>query len=144
MRLLVATLAANAGGFTDGGLTADTAYFYHVRAVNSIGASAYSGTASARTDAEAALNAPSNLVAKALPKQKISLTWTDNSSDETGFRIERSTDGATFTALAAAAAGATTYTDAGLTVGTRYYYRVVALRGATVSAPSNVSSAVAK
>lgn len=48
----IATLGADATGFTDTGLAADTAYQYRVRAFNSAGDSGFSNTASARTPAE--------------------------------------------------------------------------------------------
>ncbi len=139
----IAELPANAAAFSDAGLLPDTEYAYRVRAVNAAGVSAYTGVATARTSAEAPPAAPSNLVAKALPRQKISLTWTDNSIDETGFKVERSLDGATFAPLATVAGNTVTYTDSKLTIGMRYYYRVIAVRGTTTSAPSAAASAVA-
>ena len=55
---------------------------------------------------------------------QVSLTWQDNASDETSYRIERSPDGATgWVEIGTAAADATTYTDTQLSCGT-YYYRV--------------------
>ena len=41
--------------------------------------------------------APGNLAAAAVSSSRIDLTWTDNSSNEQGFKVERSTDGVTFT-----------------------------------------------
>jgi len=49
------------------------------------------------------------------------LSWTDNSSDETGFKVER--DG---TLIATTAADATSYSDSGLPCGTTYSYSVKA------------------
>lgn len=46
---VVATLGANTTGYTNTGLSANTAYSFRVRASNSAGNSAYSNTASART-----------------------------------------------------------------------------------------------
>jgi len=37
--------------------------------------------------------APSGLSASALSSSSIRLTWTDNSGNETGFKVERSLDG---------------------------------------------------
>ncbi|MCB2406565.1 carbohydrate-binding protein [Hymenobacter lucidus] len=54
----------------------------------------------------------------------ITLSWTDNTADETGFEIARSTDGITYAPLATTNADATTYTDQCLRFGTRYYYQV--------------------
>ena len=52
------------------------------------------------------------------------LRWTDTSSNETGFRIERSANGTTFGQIATVGANVTTYSNTNLTAGTRYWYRV--------------------
>src|SRR5262249_14228316 len=67
---------------------------------------------------------PSALAATAGPGAQITLNWTDNSGNEDGFKIERSTDDAAFTQIATAGANATSYPDGSLAVGTTYYYRV--------------------
>lgn len=68
-----------------------------------------------------------------VPTAKVVLTWDDNSDNEAGFIIERSTDGRAFQRVAEVAANVTTFTDAGLGPGT-YWYRV---RAYVVSGPSN-------
>lgn len=69
--------------------------------------------------------APSNLGATAASQTGINLTWTDNSTDETNFKIERSPDGATgWAQIDLVGANVTTYANGGLTCGTPYYYRV--------------------
>ena len=45
-------------------------------------------------------SAPTNLSASAVSTSQINLSWTDNASNETGFRIERSPDGTSFTEIA--------------------------------------------
>jgi hypothetical protein len=67
--------------------------------------------------------APSNLRVAATTASTVTLSWTGNSYNETGFRIDRSSDGATF--APAGTTSATTFTDTGLAHGT-YYYRVLA------------------
>jgi hypothetical protein len=82
------------------------------------------------------------LTATAVSTTQIDLAWVDNSSNEDGFKIERSTDGVNFTQIAAAPANATTYSNTGLTASTLYYYRVFAYNTAGNSAsPSNTASA---
>ncbi len=71
-------------------------------------------------------SAPSDLTATATASDTIALAWTDNSADETGFRIERSLDGASWGVLDTAAADATSYDDDTCDANTRYYYRVCA------------------
>lgn len=91
--------------------------------------------------ASGALAAPSSLTAKPVSESQIDLTWTDNASDEDGFRIERSLDGTTFTMIAAVGANSNSYSDTGLSTATTYYYRVYAYNGRGNSAYSNVASA---
>ena len=68
--------------------------------------------------------APSNLAATATSASSIKLTWVDNSNNESGFKIERSTDNVSFTQIAVASANATTYTDSTVNPNTTYYYRI--------------------
>lgn len=80
--------------------------------------------------------APSNLVATAVSASRIDLTWTDNSTNEQGFRLYR--DG-----LLAASLGAntTSYQDVGLDCGRSYSYYVVAYNDDGTSGQSNTASA---
>ena len=52
------------------------------------------------------------------------LSWNDNSSNESGFRIERSLDGQIFSHIATVGVNTTTYADTGLQSNTTYWYRV--------------------
>jgi hypothetical protein len=70
----------------------------------------------------------------------ISLTWTDNSTDENGFRIDRS-NGHGWTALKKVHANVTTFTSAGLKPGRTYAYRVFAYNKAGNSPPTFLSDA---
>ncbi|HET7601150.1 MAG TPA: SGNH/GDSL hydrolase family protein, partial [Gemmatimonadales bacterium] len=72
----------------------------------------------------------------------INLSWTDNSSNETGFEIWRSTTGqnGTYSSLATVGANVRTYSNTGLSASTQYCYQVRA-SGSTPSAFSNSSCA---
>lgn len=75
------------------------------------------------------------------------LTWTappfDGGSPIIGYRIERSVDGGGFSTLVADTASSDlTYTDATVTAGHTYTYRVSAITDAGVGAPSNVADVV--
>jgi predicted phage tail protein len=133
--------AADITSWDDSGLSAATAYSYRVKATNAAGDSDYSNTASA-TPGQTPPLAPSGLTAAALSTSSIHLAWTDNSSDETGFKVERSPDGTSaWTEVELTAAGVTTWDDSGLSPGTTYYYRVRANNAGGDSAPSNVANA---
>ncbi len=88
-------------------------------------------------------NAPSNLTASAVSSSQINLSWTDNSSDETGFSIERCTgNGCTnFAQIATTGSNATSYSNTGLARNTWYRYRVRAFNAAGNSAYSNIATA---
>jgi probable HAF family extracellular repeat protein len=82
--------------------------------------------------------APSALTGTVLSRARVRLTWTDNATNEDGFRIERSlgTQGK-FVLLAPVGANATTYTDKTAKAGRVYRYRVRASNTAGPSAWSN-------
>jgi hypothetical protein len=84
--------------------------------------------------------APSALQAAGISQSQINVEWIDNSSDETGFRIERSDNGTSgWTTIATAGANVTSYPDSGLAENTSYYYRVCAINGNGDSDYSNVA-----
>jgi serine protease AprX len=92
---------------------------------------------------EAALppNAPSALTASAASKSQINLAWSDNSTDESGFKVERSTDNQVYTQLTTVAAGVKTYAGTGLTAGKKYYFRVRAYNANGNSAYTSAATA---
>lgn len=88
---------------------------------------------------------PSDLFAETvLQTNNVKLTWSDRSSDETGFQVWRSTSfNGTYTQVGAnLAANTTTYTDATTAANTRYFYKVRAVRSASFSTYSNVDDAI--
>lgn len=90
------------------------------------------------------LDAPSNLEAAGMGSTGITLMWTDNSTDESDFRVERSPDGSTgWTEVAVLPANVATRLDSGLNPATTYYYRLRARRASdnSYSAYSSVAAA---
>jgi hypothetical protein len=77
----------------------------------------------------------------AVSSSRINLAWTDNATNEAGFKIERSTDGVTFKQIATLPSNTTSYPNTSLAAGTTYYYRVRAYEGPNYSAYSNTASA---
>lgn len=72
---------------------------------------------------------PSNLTFSATSSSGTTLTWNDNSSNELGFPVYRSTDGINYSYIGSAAAGAgstQSITISGLTPSTLYYFQVYA------------------
>ncbi|MBK7027787.1 MAG: fibronectin type III domain-containing protein [Bacteroidales bacterium] len=86
--------------------------------------------------------APSNLTATASGTTSINLTWTDNSSNETGFVLQRSLSASSgFSTIISLSANTTTYSNTGLSASTAYYYRVQSVNAGGSSLWSNVASA---
>lgn len=138
----IATVGANVTDYSNTGMAASTSYTYQVRAYNSGGNSDYSNTTSVTTPAAPAVPvAPSGLTATAVSTNQIDLAWTDKSTDEMGFRIERSADGVNFSQIYESAAGVTKYSDTSVTRNKKYYYRVYAYNANGFSPYSNTASA---
>jgi hypothetical protein len=68
------------------------------------------------------------------------LTWSDQSTNERDFLVERSTDNVTFTQVGIAGTNSTVFTDFGLSPATTYYYRVRATNSVGNSSASNTDS----
>jgi hypothetical protein len=94
------------------------------------------------TDPPTAPEAPMLLNATTVSSTQINLSWTENSSNETWFRIERKTGaGGAWALIDSVGANVTTYSDTGLSASTQYYYRVKASNAGGDSAYSNEASA---
>ncbi|MBI5034619.1 MAG: fibronectin type III domain-containing protein [Chloroflexi bacterium] len=85
---------------------------------------------------------PSNLTATAISGSQINLAWTDGSTNEVGFKIERCTGAgcSNFAQVATVGANVTSYSNTGLTSSTSYSYRVRAYNGVGDSGYTNVAS----
>jgi len=127
----IATVAANVPSYTAGGLAAGTQYWFRISPMSGTG----DGNPVVITGSTSGFQAVSDLAFASKAPTAIGLEWT-GIPGATGYRIERSTNGTTFTTLATAAAGATTYSDTSVAVLGKYYYRAIALNGATEANPS--------
>ena len=96
------------------------------------------GTSSPSPTAPAA---PSGLAVQSALYNKVTVGWTDNSSNEAGFKLERSTDGVTFTEIATLGADTRSFADATVPRVASYYYRVRAYNSVGASAYSSTVSA---
>lgn len=101
---VIATVAADTSAYSDSGLTKGTTYTYRVKAVGNgllIKDSQYSDEVSAKTKVPIIISpstppAPTNLTAVAVSGTAVNLSWTDTAGNETGFKIERKTDGESY------------------------------------------------
>jgi fibronectin type 3 domain-containing protein len=120
--------------FTDTGITNGTKYFYVVSSYNSAGQSANSAEASTTPSASVTIpSVPSGLQA-APGDTQISLTW-NASNGATSYNVKRATTtGGPYTTVGSLTTNS--FTNTGLTNGTKYFYVVSALNSAGESANS--------
>ena len=72
----------------------------------------------------AAPAAPTNLMVTVPTPGQVTLTWTDNSSDEEQFQVLRSTDSVNFQVIGTTAPNVVRFDDSTVSGGVTYYYRV--------------------
>src|SRR5271165_556768 len=120
--------------YTDTGLTNGTKYLYVVSAVNSAGESASSAEANATPAAPMMIPPVPTQLAATAGNAQVSLLWSA-SSGATSYHVKRATvSGGPYTQIAVPTSPS--YTDTGLTNGTKYFYVVSALNSAGESANS--------
>ena len=140
----IATVGANSVTYPDTTIQPGFTYTYQVRATNAAIDSAYSNTATLVVPARPA--APTALAAGLIGGPQMRLTWRDNATTETGFILERSTNGGAFVQVAQVALSAgsglnVTYTDPTiLQPGSTYRYRVAAINAFVLSAYSTFTA----
>ncbi len=131
----IATLAADVTSYSDAAAAEATDYTYRVSACNAGGCSSSTVTASTP------LAPPTGLAASAVSDTQIDLSWVDQSSAESEYRMERRVSGGTFAEVALTAADITGYEDTGLESSTTYEYQVRACDAGDCSAYSDLASA---
>ena len=87
---------------------------------------------------------PADLIAETvIETNKIKLTWSDRSNDETGFEIWRSTAAdVNYTLVTTTDANVSTFINTGLIANTRYFYKLRSVNGTATSNFSNVANAI--
>ncbi len=131
------SVGANVTHYGDTAWQPDATHSYRVRAFNRAGTSAYSNTIALSMPPAP----PSGLAASAGDAGQIRLSWTDHSSTEDAFVIERKGTDGSWQMARVVAANSTQATDLDLASDTAYTYRVRARNGVDVSDPSNEASA---
>lgn len=117
------------------GLTANTVYYYRVRAYNSTATSTSSTTVSQTT-----LATPVAIAATSITQTSFLAKW-NTANSATGYRLDVATDSAFVNTIAGYSdldvASVTGYSVSGLTPGSTYYYRLRSYTSAGVSTNSN-------
>ena len=142
----LANVSAATLSYNDSAVTNDQTYVYAVKAVNTLGSSPASNTASAMPSVSGtAPGAPTGLIAIGQAGQ-VSLTWTapaNSGSGVSNYLVYRgATAGGEGTVPIATVTG-TTYVDVSATPGTLYYYMVKANNSAGMSPASDEATATA-
>lgn len=137
--VVLASVGTNVTQFVDNTVSGGTTYTYRVRATSTSGDSGYSNEVAVTTP-QGTPAAPTNLTAVATATQ-VTLGWTDNSGNETGFRIERQlAGGSTWDVLATTDANTTGFVDTTVVVAESYVYRVFAFNAVGDSTSSNLAN----
>jgi fibronectin type 3 domain-containing protein len=144
--------AIDGTSFVDGTATPGVTYYYTVTAVDPNSASPTDPAgesvqssqvfAAAQSAGSSGVNAPTGLAEALQDGPQVQLTWTTNSTAETGFSIERAADAAftrDVTMIAAPITSGTTatYTDTTVIPNNTYFYRVQTVDGTDSTAFSN-------
>ena len=133
----------NGTSFSITGLTANTTYYYRVRAYNSGGASPNSGTITVATLPNQPV-APVCIAANNLTQTSFTANW-NSSATATGYYIDVATDNTFATFITGFnnkdVLNVLTFNIAGLTLNTTYYYRVRAYNTGGSSVNSNTITA---
>jgi fibronectin type 3 domain-containing protein len=125
--------------YTDAGLTNGAKYYYVVSALDSAGESPNSAEASATPVMPVTIPAAPTSLSGTAGNAQVVLNWA-SSTGATSYHVKRSTtSGSGYTQISAPAA--TTFTDTGLTNGTKYFYVVTGVNTAGESGNSNQASA---
>ncbi len=99
------------------------------------------GDLTLKTSGASAPAAPTGLTATTMSSTRIDLNWTDNSQNESGFKIERKKSSAGWSTIKTTSADVTSCQDKDLSASTTFHYRVRAYNSHGHSSYSNTASA---
>jgi|GEM_PF-625969 len=134
----IATANANAVTFDDTTVAANTSYDYRILATNSTGDAPASNIATAATTSSGIPSAPTNFTATVQSGDgSVQTGWTDTSTNETGFQVERRYAGWIWEIIATVGPNVTSYRDNTTIRNVSYEYRVAATSVSGLSGYSN-------
>lgn len=131
--------AGTSPNFSDSGLSANTTYYYKVKAYNSYGISADSPVADGMTEKGYVLTKPANLKAEAINSKEIYLSWDPVEGAESYYIYRAVSLTGTYTRIKMVLTEI--YLDTGLYAERNYYYRVQASGSSGPSDLSDIFSA---
>lgn len=122
--------------YTDVNVSVGNTYWYRVAAVNTIGTSSFSNTASI-TFTGSIPTAPITLI---VVSGSAICTWISQSNDQDFFALQKSADGISYSDYADITGSLATYTDENVSVGNTYWYQVASVNTIGTSSFSNTAS----
>ncbi len=138
----IATLNADVESYEDTTIQPSNEYYYRIKMINSTGEFGYSEIKFIETLPTLSEH-PSNLIANAISPSEITLSWTDNNSNETAFVLERSIyNSDNFEIVDTLPPNTSGYIDGGINSGTNYFYRIKAVNDEGASAYSNTANSI--
>ncbi len=135
----VKTVAANSvTAHVQGVYLVDKTYYFRIKAKSKVNNSGYSNAVNSVIQ----FNAPTNLQITNYSETRVSLSWVDNSSYETGYEIEKSENGTNYTLVKSVGANVNTASIDGTYLTTKQYsFRVRAKTNINYSSYSNIAVA---
>ncbi len=137
---LYTTVGAGVSSYTDNNTNYSTTYSYQVRGKNTTHTSSYTNSVDYTTKDDPStgpVSSPGTLSISSPDSLTLVLAWTDNSTNETGFEVWRSENGAAFAPLATTAPDVTSYTDLTTVYATTYSYQVRSINSTNQSGFTN-------
>ncbi|MEH6343634.1 MAG: S8 family serine peptidase [Bermanella sp.] len=129
---VLATVAPDITTYTDEDVKDGATSIYRLAGINGVYSSAYTDVITVTKD----LNPPTTLAVDEFTTSAITLSWVDASNNESGYQVNRSSNGSdespVYKRLAVLAVDATSYVDSNVVDGQEYYYKVLTL-GATAN-----------
>jgi len=107
---------------------------------NSNGGTGDTGTDSGGGANSSALAAPIGMSVAVIDNESVAITWLDQSSNETGFKVERSGTDNVWQVIATLAANSATYSDSNVSADNNYNYRVGAYDAQSINYSETASS----
>jgi len=114
-------IAENNTTYTDNTVAYNTKYQYRVKATTDNNNSEYSNESS---NIKVIISDPYEAYIEEINQFSLTLHWEDTCHFESGFKIERSDDGATFVEVGSVGPNVTEFTESGLTNDFQYNYRI--------------------
>lgn len=123
-----ASVNADVVNYNDTSVSEGITYSYRASCFNAVGKSLnYSNTYTVTiTSAKVIPVSPTNLNGTVVSATQINLSWTDLSTNESGFKIERKVVGGNYALVGTAPADITNFSDLGVPVNSNFLYRVYA------------------